>query len=421
MLKPRGVLSYIATNNWTTSAGASKLRNRIVRDTTLIEFIDFEHHRIFEDASIQTMIMTLRKDASRATYRATIARPTSAFTTQDMSTLARFPFEMDRLAQMDKPLSFNPAERASILNMIAEAGDFRLLKAEIAQGIVPNPDRVNARNIDAIGHDIAIARGIEPGDGVFVLNESECASIDRAEHGILKPLVEPIHLGKYRKRPSNLKIIYAKKGSFDATRAPSIVAHLSRFKEIMQNRRENRTGQLAFHHLHWPRDEAFFAAGEKILAPRKCVSPLFLHTEDEAYVMLSINVIRTRRIDMRYLSAVLNSSVVRYWLRHCGNRQGVNFQIDAAPLQNIPIASATHEQREVIAKLVRIVQREASLPIESLIDACVIECYFGAQDESFIADAAAHLDDAPALCALAADLAQRPKRAEWLAVIESER
>ncbi|KMY86450.1 BpmI endonuclease-methyltransferase fusion protein type IIG [Candidatus Paraburkholderia calva] len=170
----------------------------------------------------------------------------------------------------------------------------------------------------------------------------------------------------------------------------------------MEVRPETRMGLLAFHHLYWPRDEAFFAAGEKILAPRKCVSPVFLHTEDEAYVMLSVNVIRTARIDMRFLSAVLNSSVVRYWLRHRGNMQGANFQIDAAPLRQIPIASATPKQRDVIARLVRIVQQryglasaEALSLYEALIDACVMECYFGehmsARGLSF-SDATAHLD-----------------------------
>ncbi|KND61286.1 putative type IIS restriction /modification enzyme, N-terminal half [Candidatus Burkholderia verschuerenii] len=216
MLKPRGVLSFIATNNWTTNAGASKLLNRILRDAAIV---DFEHHRIFEDASIQTMIMTLRKDASSATYRATVAKAADDFTKQDMSTLKRFHVDIDRVASMDKPLSFNPAERTSILDLIAEAGNFRLLKSEIAQGIVPNPDRVNARNIETIGAKNARARGIAVGDGVFVLNERECASIDRAEQGHLKPLYEPVHIGRYVLKPTNLKIIYAKKGAFDATRA----------------------------------------------------------------------------------------------------------------------------------------------------------------------------------------------------------
>ncbi|KND61287.1 BpmI endonuclease-methyltransferase fusion protein type IIG [Candidatus Burkholderia verschuerenii] len=148
--------------------------------------------------------------------------------------------------------------------------------------------------------------------------------------------------------------------------------------------------------------------------------PAFLYVEDEAYVMLSVNVIRTRRIDMRYLSVILNSSVVRYWLRHRGNMHGSNFQIDAAPLQQIPIASATQKQRDVIASL-----QEQCREATPLIEACVIECYFGARDVSFIDAAAKHLDDPQSLDTPSSDIVQRLTRLvehgpDWSALVRGD-
>ena len=51
------------------------------------------------------------------------------------------------------------------------------------------------------------------------------------------------------------------------------------------------------------------------------------------------NMVVSRRIDLRYLAGVLNSSVVHFWLRHRGKRLGKMLQIDTAFLLSIPIAS----------------------------------------------------------------------------------
>ncbi|WP_367709298.1 type IIG restriction enzyme/methyltransferase, partial [Helicobacter pylori] len=60
ILKQNGVLSFIATNNWTTNAGAEKLRNILLRETQFILLIDFGDYRVFESADIQTMIMCFK-------------------------------------------------------------------------------------------------------------------------------------------------------------------------------------------------------------------------------------------------------------------------------------------------------------------------------------------------------------------------
>jgi hypothetical protein len=396
-LKADGVLSFIATNNWVTNAGASKLRNKILKEALLVSLIDFQDYMIFESASIQTMVMLLVKAGTPARYRATISKAKSSFVRDDISNLQSgtrsesenlktFTVEIGREELLDKPLLFNSEDKSSILDTIDATGGMRLLNSEIAQGIVPNPDRVNSRNIKTLGERVAQQRGIQVGDGVFVLDKAEKAAIKAAEFKYLKPLYEPTHIEKYSRRPTDLQIIYAKKGYFDPEEAPSIVAHLRRFKEIMEARRENQTGQIQFYNLHWPRDESFFKKGEKLLVPRKCSEPIFYHTEDPAYVMLSMNVIKTMRMNMRFLSGVLNSSVVRYWLRYHGNMQGLNFQIDAAPLLRIPIPKEPASKQTMFGSIVGLIQfghlrdesssRAAAAFLEDLIDACVMESYF---------------------------------------------
>jgi adenine-specific DNA-methyltransferase len=43
-------LCFIATNNWVTSSGASKLRNKVVIDSQIKQLVDFENFMIFESA-----------------------------------------------------------------------------------------------------------------------------------------------------------------------------------------------------------------------------------------------------------------------------------------------------------------------------------------------------------------------------------
>ena len=48
-------------------------------------------------------------------------------------------------------------------------------------------------------------------------------------------------------------------------------------------------------------------------------------------------VIKSSRWDMKFLTGVLNSKLVAFWLRHKGKMQGANYQVDKVPLLGIPL------------------------------------------------------------------------------------
>ena len=147
------------------------------------------------------------------------------------------------------------------------------------------------------------------------------------------------------------EIIYITKKNFKND-APKLISHLEKYKEIMEERRENKQGKLGFNHLHWPRDEYFFEEGAKILCVRKCAIPTFVYTENEAYVMMSFNVIRSKRINLKYLVGLLNSKLIAFWLRKKGKMQGNAYQLDKEPLLEIPIYKPTDTEANKIASLV---------------------------------------------------------------------
>ena len=79
-------------------------------------------------------------------------------------------------------------------------------------------------------------------------------------------------------------------------------------------------------------------------------TPTFIYSELETYVMMAINVIKTNRLDLKYLTAILNSKLVAFWLKNKGKMQGNNYQIDKEPLLAIPIYKPSNqEQQSIIA------------------------------------------------------------------------
>ena len=86
---------------------------------------------------------------------------------------------------------------------------------------------------------------------------------------------------------------------------------------------------------------------------------------------------------MLSLSAILNSSVISFWLRYAGSMQGANYQIDAAPLLEIPIVKPSSEDHilshltalTILAKSYKRTIGYTST-LENLNDACVLEYYF---------------------------------------------
>ena len=391
--KTKGIISFIATNNWTTNSGAKKLRNMILTESKILSLIDFGSYMCFENASIQTMIMTFQKlDSIPEKYPIYYARIDSKTPTHEHRELILKQTQADGLVyltptikpseMMNKPITFADSTQEKVLEKIQAMGKVHLEEKEVAQGIVPNPDVITNRNINENLQNM----GINIGDGVFVIPKNTL-KITQQEKQYLKPLFEVEHCNKYHLSTHNThEIIYTTSKNCTIEQIPNIAKHLAIFRNIMDKRRENINGKLDFFHLHWARDEKFFKQGEKILSVRKCIdSPIFSYTNNEAYVMLSINIIQTNRLNMKYLTGVLNSKLVAFWLRYKGKMQGSNYQVDKEPLMNIPLVAidSTNQNlaNEMIALVEQILESKAidsnsdTSELESQIDKLVYKLY----------------------------------------------
>lgn len=361
ILKNNGYLAFIATNNWVTNSGAKKLRNIVLEESQILSLVDFSSFMVFDSASIQTMIMSFQKTKPPKNYEFHFAKITTQTPIYEdaLSLLKNEKTQNNEILSInltpkkfiDKTLNFTKSDYEELFNKIQKYGKFYLEEREVAQGIVPNPDIITKRNIS----DEMVSKGIKVGDGVFVI-EKDFLNVCEYEKKYLKPLYEVEHFGKYYFNKNNSKqLIYTTKNNSKKENIPTIIKHLQKFRSIMNNRRENLNKRLDFYHLHWARDERFFESGEKIVSVRKCIEPIFSYLNNEAYVMLSLNVIKTQRINVKYLTAILNSKLVAFWLKHKGKMQGNNYQIDKEPLLNIPIVTINSKNQKIADELINLV------------------------------------------------------------------
>jgi len=117
---------------------------------------------------------------------------------------------------------------------------------------------------------------------------------------------------------------------------------------------------------------------------RKCPQrPVFTYTDFDCYVSQTYFVIKTSRINQKYLTALLNSSLTAFWLRHKGKMQGTAYQIDKGPILEIPIYQPKESLQLLFSNIVDCIlfNKEYDLELEvgtfeSVIDAILFELYF---------------------------------------------
>lgn len=342
IVKPdTGMVGFIAPSNWITNSGASKFRDKVLQDGKLIQFVDFGDFKVFDQAGIQTMIYIMRH-ASSNKYTFDYSKVINSKINHEAAKafLARvkddkfvyFKAEMDSKANAGKTLSFNNKDTDRILDKIAASGSVRLTDDEVAQGIVAPQDFVNKKSQNILGGDIKV------GDGIFVLSRDEYKSLNLTEQekSIVKPFYTTDQLFRYFGKERHKAWVIYTGSQFKNPKAiepyPNIKRHLDKFQKVI-------TSSNKPYGLHRARDEKFFT-GEKIISLRKTHQPRFTFTDFDAYVSQTYFVIKTDRINLRYLTAILNSKVVAFWLRYKGKMQGDIYQIDKAPLLDIPLVIA---------------------------------------------------------------------------------
>ncbi|EIY9845875.1 Eco57I restriction-modification methylase domain-containing protein [Campylobacter coli] len=342
ILKNNGYLAFIATNNWVTNSGAKKLRNIVLEESQILSLVDFSSFMVFDSASIQTMIMSFQKTKPPKNYEFHFAKITTQTPIYEdaLSLLKNEKTQNNEILKInltpkkfiDKTLNFTKSDYEELFNKIQKYGKFYLEEREVAQGIVPAIDEA------------------------FVIKDKNVFS--KNEQCFIKEYYTGLS-GKFYSSFTDKYLIYLSNKNYSGNLddLPNLKQHFQKYKEILKESKiKYKTPNKPYFYLHREREEKFFKKGEeKIISQVRCIEPIFVYSNENFYGSRALFFIQTCRINLKYLTGVLNSKLIAFWLKHKGKIQGNLFKIDKEPLLNIPVVNINSKNEKLANKLISLV------------------------------------------------------------------
>ncbi len=356
IVKNKDIVTFIATNNWTTNTGAKNLRNVILTESQILNLIDFGSYMCFNAASIQTMVMEFQKrDSIPESYQINYAKIESKKPTDSHreAILKRESFEDNIYLEpsitpsqmLNKSLTFTDSKQEEVLNKILENGTFYLRDDEAQIGIGLT---------DKVKKKMGLTN-YEVGAGIFQISTKELKSLHltKSELKLIKPLYTSNELFRFYGNPNNDEWVIYTDSSFknpnSMDKYPNLKKHLDNFRDVITS--DNKP-----YGLHRAKQEYFFNKTPSIVSLRKCPDkPIFTYVDFDCYVTSTFLIIQTSRIDLKFLTGLLNSKLIAFWLRHKGKMQGNNYQIDKEPLMNIPIPKINAKNQTIVNQIIALV------------------------------------------------------------------
>jgi len=348
LLKLGGYHSFIATSTWTTAFGASILRNKIINETKILKYIDFVDFKVFKNASIQTMIYVVKKEKPDKEYKVKYTKILNKnIMVDDLIYILNKDIDNENYINDNNYEMFfatiNPSELRvrggiftfvsdkikDILNKIEINSNFKLYKNEIYNGIIASPDEC------------------------FIIND--ISQFNDEEKQFIKPYYTSTN--RYYIQKTNNYIIYLCKNNFDRldiNSYPNIKNHFDKYKIQLKNAKI-KYGEFNKPYFYIDRgiNDNFYRNGPKIVCQTRSHIQLFLYTEDEYYGSVALKFLVSNRINLKYLTALLNSTIILFWLKNKGKRLGDMIHIRKEILLQLPLIKPKDENIiQYIAKLV---------------------------------------------------------------------
>lgn len=375
VLKPNGLISYIAKNQWLESQSASNMRESIYKNTAIKTIIDFGVNMVFEEASQQTMIFFLQKELKNLTHEIEYKKYISKLNINEIAILLTetksndnleiFTKNIAKLYDSKANLTFSSTQNETILLKIEALKNFEFdEKKEMIQGIIGGPDEA------------------------FIVKCEDLETFNEDEKKYLKML--HTNTGKYYTKESEKYIFYISKKNFDNKNIedfPNIKSKLEPFKNQLNNRRETLSGQKKWYHIWWERDESFFKKGDKIVFASRTEGAKFTFTNGSFYGSRNLFFIKSNRVNLKYITALLNSKSMYFYMHERLKHTGDLLQIDKNQFMKIPLFVADDKSvNEISIKVDEILTLKKQNPkadtseLESQIDSMVYNLY-GLSDE----------------------------------------
>lgn len=341
LLKEKGFNAFITSNKYARAKYGAKLRELLLKKTTIVSYMELNALKVFESATVDTSIMSFIKQEPPKESRFKYYEPTP----DDKNDL-----ESARSLDMRQ----NALSTESFIFADATLLDLR--------------DKMESVGTPLKDWDIQIYRGILTGaNEAFIIPTEKREEILNAcktqeERKRTEALIKPILRGKDIKRysyewarewvinthngyTSNLKF---KIPPIDIEKYPAIKAHLDSHWDTIATRCDQ--GDTPYHLRNCAYLEDF--EKEKIVYP--CImakEPCFVYEEKGFYAPAPANIITGDKIEIKYITALLNSKCIYFAMRKFYMGGGIEGELKTNNLEKIPIPKITPQNQKLARKI----------------------------------------------------------------------
>ncbi|EGK8097171.1 class I SAM-dependent DNA methyltransferase [Campylobacter lari] len=366
VLKQNGVLSFITSNKYTRAGYGEPLREFLLKNTTLLEYIDLNGIKVFESATVDTSILSFEKAKAKDNSFKYLAPNTELLKEND--------FNIESISNFNKIAQNSLSKECFTFNDEST----NALKAKIENHGTPLKD----------WHGLNIYRGILTGlNEAFIITTEKRDEIltkckDEVEKERTAKLIRKMLRGRDIKRYSyewaGLWVIFIP-WHFPNVEKPktmleneqdlkeqysSLYNHLLSHKEKLSNRNKAETGiRYEWYCLQrWGANYYQEFEKEKIGWQRVTQEPSFILENERVLLDSMAFMVGNSKNELKYLLGFLNSSLIFYYFKNIGHLYSdKGFLLSNQYVEKFPIPKINSKNEKLANELISLVDEILNL------------------------------------------------------------
>ena len=374
LLKKDGIVSFITSNKYTRAKYGKNLRDFILSNTKILDYIDFNGVKVFKSATVDTSILTFQK--------------TKNIINSNLGVNIESKFIYCKIDENYK--------KEPLIKFIEKNGfNYNQDDLSVDSFSFLNPDELAIKKrVEEIGTplkewDIKINSGIKTGfNEAFIIDENTKEKLikqDKKSAEIIKPLLRGRDIKKYSYKFADKYIISTfPVKNIDIDKYSAVKKYLLSFGRRLEQSGEkgcrkktsNKWFEVQDSIAYWKEFEK-----EKIIFSKASKDTVFYFDIKEFYIDVTAYIITGYNI--KYLISILNSNFIKKIFYKFYSGGGIDGEMTIFTLRELPIPQISKEAQipfEILVDYILFAKQndlelEASL-FESIINSMVYDLYF---------------------------------------------
>ncbi|MFP5992510.1 class I SAM-dependent DNA methyltransferase [Helicobacter pylori] len=343
LLKEKGFSAFITSNKYARAKYGAKLREWLLKKTTIVSYMELNALKVFESAAVDTSIMNFIKQTPPKESDFKYYEPTP----NDKDDLKSTPFLlMKQNALSTESFIFANATLLDLRDKMENIGTpLKDLGIQINYGI-------------KTGANEAFIIPTEKRDAI--LNACKTQEERECTEGLIKPILRGKDIKRYSYEWAHLWVINTHNGytsalkskipPIDIEKYPATKAHLDAHWDTIATRCDQ--GDTPYHLRNCAYLEDF--EKEKIVYPETSQGAYFIYENSGIFLEKTVFMIVSDAYNLKLLTALLNSKLITFYFKNfCGGcilgKSG--YQYNKHALEKIPIPQITEKNQKLADKI----------------------------------------------------------------------